>query len=84
MKKNYFILMLICWVSGMYGQNYYYYYKNQQQSLSLDKTGLDIYVNNSFQTQSVSNINIESINLGQLSANKKTVEIVDAKTFIKQ
>lgn len=82
MKKNYIVLFLICWANGLFGQNYYYYYKNQQQNILLDKTGFDIYVNNSFQAENISNTNLESIVLDDSSTNQKTgvVEFINIPT----
>lgn len=81
MKKNYLILILICWANLIFCQNYYYY-RNQQQNLTLDKTGFDIYVNNIFLPESVSDTNLKPFILNDLNSDEKTgsVEFINTPT----
>ena len=70
MKKNYFFILLFFIGNITFAQNYYYF-KNQQIPLRVDKSGFDIYVNNTFQTASVANSNIEPLNLNISNADEK-------------
>ena len=84
MKKNYLLgLILILFNIGNISAQSYYYYKNQKQTLILDKTGFDIFVNNNFQIGS-STANLQSFNLTTTSQIEKfaTVEFVSDPTHI--
>lgn len=72
MKKKYtlgFILSLL-FINNVIAQNYYYY-QGQKQNLVLDKSGLDIYVNNNYTIGNASN-NLKSFSLVAISNNEKT------------
>lgn len=82
MKKNYtLLLILFVFFTNIFSAQTYYYYRGQKQSLTLDKSGFDIFVDNNFQIKS-SNTNLELFSLTSINTNENfaTVEFVNNPT----
>lgn len=77
------VFLILCNVNLLFAQSYYYY-KNQKTYITKDKTGFDIYTNNSFQAGNVSGSNLKSFNLSVASPTEKwaNVEFVDIPTDV--
>lgn len=75
MKKNYILRVLLLFVANILFAQNYYYYKGEKQFLTLDKSGLDIYVNNNFQTNEISSTNLEPYNLLAINGSEKFATI---------
>jgi hypothetical protein len=53
----------------------FYYYKGNKQSITLDKTGFSIYVNEGFQSESLSDGNLKPFDLNVLTPNAKWANV---------